>query len=75
MSGLIRTTVPDLIQGATEDGKMPMQTSLDSKQIVEAKVLDRQYEDKMEEETENEMEYREPPPTSKTNLTPIVSVR
>jgi hypothetical protein len=42
---------------------------------VEAKMLERQYEDKMEEKTENKREYGEPPPTSRTNLTPFVSVR
>ena len=56
-------------------GKTPMQTWLDSKQIVEAKMLERQYEDKIEEETQNEIEYGESPPTSETHLTPFVSVR
>jgi hypothetical protein len=52
-----------------------MQTFLDSKQIVEAKMLERQYEDKIEDEAKNEEKYGELPPTSKTNLTPFVSVR
>jgi DNA-binding HxlR family transcriptional regulator len=56
-------------------GKTPMQTFLDSKQIVEAKMLERQYEDKMEEKTENKREYGESPPTSEARLTPFVSVR
>jgi hypothetical protein len=52
-----------------------MQRFLDSKQIVEAKMLERQYEDKIEEKTQNEMEYGESRTTIKTNLTPIVSAR
>jgi DNA-binding HxlR family transcriptional regulator len=52
-----------------------MQTFLDSKQIVETKMLERQYEDKMEEETENKREYGESPPKSEAHLTPFVSVR
>jgi hypothetical protein len=75
MSGSIRTTALDRIQGVTEDGKTPMQMFLDSKQIVEAKMLERQYEDKIEEEIQNEIEYGESPPISEAHLTPFVSVR
>jgi hypothetical protein len=41
---------------------------------VAAKMLERQYEDKMEEKTENKIEYGESPPTSEAHLTPFVSV-
>jgi hypothetical protein len=51
-----------------------MQRFLNSKQLVEAKRLDRQYEDKIAGETQNEIEYGGSETTLKTNLTPIVSV-
>lgn len=40
-------------------GKTPMQTFLDSKQIVQKKMLDRQYEDKIEHEVKNKKEHGE----------------
>jgi hypothetical protein len=63
MSGWTATTVLGFIRGATEDGKTPMQT-LASKQIVEAKMLERQYEDKIADKEKNEIEYGESPPPS-----------
>jgi hypothetical protein len=56
-------------------GKTPMQTFLDSKQIVEAKMLERQYEDKMEDREKNEEKHGEHEAQSRTNLTPFDSVR
>jgi hypothetical protein len=38
-------------------------------------MLERQYEDKMEEKTENKMKYGESLPTGEVHLTPFVSVR
>ena len=56
-------------------GKTPMQTFLDSKQIVQQKMLDRQYEDKIGHEMKNKKEHRENKETNQIRLTPIVSVR
>jgi len=52
-----------------------MQTFLDSKQIVEAKMLEWQYEDKMDDKEKNETEHGEQGAQSRTNLTPFDSVR
>jgi hypothetical protein len=61
MSGWTATAVLGFIRGATEDSKTSMQTGLDSKQIVEAKMLERQYEDKIagKEKNETEQESRQ----------------
>lgn len=56
-------------------GKTPMQTFLDSKQIVQQKMLERQYEDTMGSEMKNKEENGEKRVASETHLAPIVSVR
>jgi hypothetical protein len=56
-------------------GKTPMQTFLDSKQIVQQKMLERQYEDKIGDEVKNKKEHGENREANQTQLTPIVSVR
>jgi hypothetical protein len=55
-------------------GKTPMQTFLDSKQIVQQKMLERQYEDRIGDEVKNKKEHGEDRETNQTQLTPIVSV-
>jgi hypothetical protein len=52
-----------------------MQTFLDSKRIVEEKMLERQFEDKIEPEPEEREEYGEQRETNQTHLTPFLSVR
>lgn len=56
-------------------GKTPMETFLDSKQIVQQKMLERQFEDKIGDETKNKKEHGEKREPDQTHLTPIVSVR
>jgi transposase InsO family protein len=56
-------------------GKTPMQTFLDSKPIVQQKMLERQFEDTMKGEQKTETKHVEKSETNKTYLTPFVSVR
>jgi Integrase core domain len=56
-------------------GKTPMQTFLDSKQIVKDKQLDRRFEDTMEVDGEIEEKYGEKRETNQTHLTAFLSVR
>lgn len=56
-------------------GKTPMQTFLDSKAIVQQKMLERQFEDTMKDEEKTEVQHVEQEATNETHLTPFVSVR
>jgi Integrase core domain len=56
-------------------GKTPMQTFLDSKQIVQQKMLARQFEDTIEEDGAPEVKYGEKRETNQTHLTAFLSVR
>lgn len=73
MGGLIQ--LQQTHSGRYCHGKTPMQTFLDSKQIVQQKMLDRQYEDKIDDKVKNETEYGESAATDQTQLTLTVSVR
>lgn len=53
-------------------GKTPMQTFLGSKQIVQQKMLDRHYEDKIGNEMKNKQRYGD---ERETTQAPVVSVR
>jgi hypothetical protein len=52
-----------------------MQTFLDSKAIVQQKMLERQFEDTMKGEQNNGKQHVEESKTNETRLTPFVSVR
>ncbi len=52
-----------------------MQTFLDSKAIVQQKMLERQFEDTMKDEKKTGMQHVEKSETNETHLTPFVSVR
>ena len=56
-------------------GKTPMQTFLDSQQIVQQKMLDRQFEDTIEADGKPEVKYGEKRETNQTHLTALLSVR
>lgn len=56
-------------------GKTLMQTFLNSKQIVQQKILERQFEDTIENEQNNEQQHVEKSKTNQTHLTPFVRVR
>ena len=56
-------------------GKTPMQTFLDSKAIVQQKMLERQFDDTMGEQGQRAEQHVEKSETNQTHLTPIVSVR
>lgn len=56
-------------------GKTPMQTFLNSKQIVQQKMLERQFEDTIEGNKQRTERYGENKEINQTNLTTFLSVR
>jgi hypothetical protein len=52
-----------------------MQTFLDSKQIVQQKMLERQFEDTMRNQGQSKEQHGENKETNQTHRTPFVSVR
>ncbi|MBV8887291.1 MAG: transposase, partial [Chroococcidiopsidaceae cyanobacterium CP_BM_RX_35] len=56
-------------------GKTPMQTFLDSKHIVKEKMLDRQFEDRIEFEQQQTEQHLQKKEVNQTHLTTFLSVR